>query len=65
MSKKRGRPALKTYKKVSEKLNRTPYINKAALAAELGMTRPSLYNKLANGKWTPKEILQLKKIGLL
>ena len=65
MSKKRGRPVLKTYKKVSEKINSIQFINKTALAEQLEITRPSLYNKLETGKWTKKEILKLKKLGIL
>jgi len=39
--------------------------NKTWLAKKLGISRPSLYQRLKDGYWTNYELYKLKELGLL
>jgi transcriptional regulator with PAS, ATPase and Fis domain len=39
--------------------------NKTWLAKELGISRPSLYQRLSDNVWQNNELIKLKSIGLI
>lgn len=49
-------------KAIEDYLETTPGTSKAKLADQLGMSRPTLYTRLEDGRWTLDEAHRLAKI---
>ena len=52
----------------SEKVKQQLHIqgrNKSWLAEKLGMSRPTLYERLDDNCWLPSEIIKLKQLGVI
>ena len=53
-----------TSEKVKQQLHRQGR-NKSWLAEKLGMSRPTLYERLDDNCWLPSEIIKLKQLGVI
>jgi transcriptional regulator with PAS, ATPase and Fis domain len=57
---------LKISDRIALSLHRMPKEkNKSWLAAQLGISRPTLYDRMQANSWTQEEITKMKQLGLI